>query len=409
MKNIKLLAVSLAFVSSNVLAAGYSTSSTSTSALATSYAGSVTGGHDISNMHINPAILSKFNKKQFITGLTYLDIDIDPQNETIKDSGHISGNSPSGEVGDAGLDQFVPNIYFATPIDKKNNIGVFINTPFGLGTEYNTEWVGVNLDNVTEIKTVNLGIKLSHKLTDNLAIGFGVNAQKMQFIKSLAHSTGNAVKFKSSDWGYGYSLGLNYDLYEKISLGMGYNSKVDHELNGTFQIPKLNFYNDAVLKIATPESATIGAKYNLNDKVNLMSDVTWTRWSRQRIADVNESGSNTDIITLTYNWHDTFMYSLGGDYQYNDNLLVRFGSAFETNASDNQYRTSDVPTGDVYWLNAGINYDLGNDLSVDASYVYQFYENVKVDNVDAETRSKNLNARYRTKVNLFSVAIKKNF
>lgn len=96
MKNKALLIASLALISSNALAAGYSTNSTSSSALATSYAGSATGAHDISNMYINPAILSKFDKKQFIASVAYLDVDIDPENETMGGE----PNSASGEVGD---------------------------------------------------------------------------------------------------------------------------------------------------------------------------------------------------------------------------------------------------------------------------------------------------------------------
>jgi long-chain fatty acid transport protein len=405
MRNKKLILASLALISSNVLGAGYSTHSTSTAAIATSYAGSSTGAHDISNMYYNPAILSKFDKTQFVAGLTYLDVDIDPQNENV----NVLYNSAAGQVGDAGKNVFIPNLYFATKINDKNNLGIAINSAYGLATEYNESWVGSKLDNVNSITTVNLNSNLSHKLTDKLSLAFGVNAQKMKSIKSLISTTGHPIKYRASDWGYGYSLGVNYDLYDKLSLGLGYNSKVDHELNGTFQVPADNIRQDAVLKLSTPETATIGAKYMVNDKLNLMSDIIWTRWSRNRIADVNESGSGVDIITISNNWNDSFMYSLGGDYQYDDNLLVRFGTAFETGAASDSNRNADVPLGDVYWLTTGINYDLGNNLSIDASYLHQFYENVSVNDVDAKTRSQNLNARYRTQVNVLSLALKKNF
>ena len=405
MKNKKLALAFLVLISFNALAAGYSTHSTSTAAISTSYAGSSTGAHDISNMYYNPAILSKFDKRQFVIGLTYLDIDIDPQNENVNGS----YNSALGLVGDAGKNVFIPNLYFATKIDDKNNLGIAINSAYGLATEYNENWVGSKLDNVTSIKTVNLNGNLSHKLTDKLSLAFGVNAQKTQFIKSLTYPTGNIAKYKASDWGYGYSLGVNYDLYDNLSLGLGYNSKVDHELNGTFQVPLDNLYKDGVLKLSTPETAVIGAKYAVNDKLNLMSDIIWTRWSRNKIADTNESGGGPDILTIDYNWNDSFMYSLGGDYQYDNNLLIRFGTAFETGASSDNNRNADVPLGDVYWLTAGINYNLGNDLSIDASYVHQFYENVSVNDIDAATKTQNLNARYRTQVNALSLALKKNF
>jgi len=401
MKNKKLLIASIAFISSNALAAGYSTNTTSTAALATSYAGSSTGSHDISNMHHNPAILSKFDK-QFIASISYLDVDIDPQNETYGGS----ANSAGAQTGDAGVNVVIPAFYFSTPIAQDTNLGLLVNSPFGLATEYNHEWAGATLNNDTEIKTINLGTKLSHKLTDKLSVGLGINAQKLQYtatFKNHANSTYN--KFKGSDWGYGYSLGLNYDLCDRLSLGAGYQSKVKHEVTGKYQVAGSVFGSYA--KIETPESANIGAKYAINDKLNLMSDISWTRWSRNDVTPITNSATGSDIVTIESKWHDSFMYSLGGDYQYNNDLLIRFGGAFETGAPDDQYRSPNVPTGDVYWLNAGINYDLGNDLSVDATYLHQFYENVKVNRNDLASQT--VNASYRTQVNLFSVALKKNF
>ncbi|MDB2550379.1 OmpP1/FadL family transporter [Rickettsiales bacterium] len=395
MKNKKLIIASIAFISSNALAAGYSTNTTSTAALATSYAGSSTGSHDISNMQHNPAILSKFDK-QFIASISYLDVDIDPQNSTID-------NATADEIGDAGVNVVIPAFYFSTPIAKDTNLGLLVNSPFGLATEYSTEWAGKNFVNDTGISTVNLGTKLSHKLTDKLSVGLGFNAQKIKYTTTFQHPLNGYAKFKGSDWGYGYSLGLNYDLCDRLSLGAGYQSKVKHEVTGKYQ-DSASIVGDAVIKIATPESANIGAKYAINDKLNLMSDISWTRWSRNNTSTLQ----NVALPPFVYKWNDSFMYSLGGDYQYNNDLLIRFGGAFETGASTDAYRTADVPTGDVYWLNAGINYDLGNDLSVDATYLHQFYENVKINNTSSVTVG-NLKSQYRTQVNLFSVALKKNF
>ena len=67
--NQKLIASSLALLianSSSSFAAGYSTELTSTSGLGNSYAGSVTGIHDVSDMFFNPAILTDVENSQFI-------------------------------------------------------------------------------------------------------------------------------------------------------------------------------------------------------------------------------------------------------------------------------------------------------------------------------------------------------
>lgn len=395
MKNKALLLASIALISSNVLAAGYSTNSTSTSGLATSYAGASTGAHDISNMYVNPATLSKFDQDQFIASVSYLNVDINPQNAT------LNGNS-ADEIDDVGVDVFIPALYLSKSLNDKTTVGFLVNSPFGLATEYSSHWAGNNFANDTEISTINLGTNIAHKFTDNLSLGFGINSQKMKYVATFQHPLNGYAKFKGSDWGYGYNLGLNYDLNNDVTFGLSYKSKVKHELSGRYQEANGSSVGDAVLKVETPESAVIGAKYAINDKLNLMSDITWTRWSRNNTATLENSG----LPDFVYKWNDSFMYSLGGDYQYSEKLLVRFGTALETGAATDAYREAAVPTGDVYWLNAGINYDFGNDFSIDATYLHQFYQDVKINNTGA---TGNLQSEYRTQVNLISIALKKNF
>ena len=47
-----------------------------------------------------------------------------------------------GTGGDAGSVNVVPNLYVAVPIDRQWSVGVGINAPFGLVTEYDDNWIG---------------------------------------------------------------------------------------------------------------------------------------------------------------------------------------------------------------------------------------------------------------------------
>ena len=69
-----------AFISKAALGAGYSSNLTSTSALANSYAGSVTGIHDSSDMFFNPAVTSAILSSEFVASFSYLDLDVDIDN-----------------------------------------------------------------------------------------------------------------------------------------------------------------------------------------------------------------------------------------------------------------------------------------------------------------------------------------
>ena len=59
-----------------------------------------------------------------------------------KFSGTFSAPVGGGQGGDAGGVAFVPNLYFVHPLTRDVHLGVGINAPFGLKTDYDAGWVG---------------------------------------------------------------------------------------------------------------------------------------------------------------------------------------------------------------------------------------------------------------------------
>ena len=81
------------------------------------------------------------------------------------------------EGGDAGSLNIVPNFYVTMPIDKQWSVGVGVNAPFGLVSEYKDGWIGRFQGLKSDIKTINVNPAVSWKATDNVAIGLGASYQ----------------------------------------------------------------------------------------------------------------------------------------------------------------------------------------------------------------------------------------
>ena len=81
------------------------------------------------------------------------------------------------EGGDAGSLNVVPNFYVTMPIDKQWSVGVGVNAPFGLVSEYEDGWIGRFQGLKSDIKTINVNPAVSWKATDNVAIGLGASYQ----------------------------------------------------------------------------------------------------------------------------------------------------------------------------------------------------------------------------------------
>lgn len=370
--------------------AGYSSNLYSASGLSTSYAGSATGMHDSSDMFFNAATLSDLENSQFILSASYLDLGIKVNN--------YSGGSGSG-VKDAGEEALVPSIYFATPINEQLTFGFAVTTPFGLGTKYDPESRVAQSAVDSSVITHNFNPSISYKFNDKLALAIGAQAQYYKATLSKIYG-GELAKSHGSDWGYGYNLGLTFKPTNEIKLGLGYRSKIDHKVEGTTNINAADIRQSMSLATTTPESIDAGISYKISDKTTIAYDLIWTRWSRVNEFRVRNALTGDD--TTTMNWKDSFMHAIGVDHKYTEKLTLRAGTAFEKEGITRTNIEPRIPVGDRYWISAGFNYKLKNGFSVDASYLHQFYQDM---NITANSAT----GTYKTTVDVYSIALKKDF
>ena len=383
--------------SQQAFSAGYSTSLYSTSGLGNSYAGSVTGVHDASDLFFNPAISANLKKGQFILSVSQLKMNIDAD--------QTDGSKYSGaDVHDAGVDAAIPALYLTAPISSDTTFGLAITSPFGLATEYNDNWSGRYNAIKSSISTININPSLSYKINDEFSIGAGFQAQYYKATLTKAGNLGGGdftARLKGDDWGYGYNLGATYQPNDQLKFGLGYRSKIDHKLVGETDVPGLVSGFDS--KTSTPESLTAGVAFKPTKFVELAYDMTWTAWSRLKHLSANAHQNPNLSTTEEFNWHDSFLHSVGANFTINDKWLLRTGVAYEKDAVTQANREPRVPSGDKVWTSFGFNYKIKEDLSFDAAYVHQFFKVARM-NVDND-----LQVKYKTRVDVFSLALKKEF
>ena len=90
-----------------------------------------------------------------------------------------AGRPLGGEGGDAGGLAMVPNLYFATDVMRDLKAGVGISVPFGLKTEYASDWMGRFQAIKSDISTFNVNPSLSYKVSDTISVGGGINYQQL--------------------------------------------------------------------------------------------------------------------------------------------------------------------------------------------------------------------------------------
>ena len=393
-----------------VSAAGFALIEQSASGLGNAYAGGAAIAEDASTVFYNPAGLSRISGRQFVVSGEAIKLSVKYQNQSATSSKSLIGTPlTGGDGGDAGGSGFVPNLYFATDIAPQWKFGLGINAPFGLTTDYDSDWKGRYQALKSEVQTVNINPSVAYQVNDMVSLGAGASAMYIKGDLSKAIDFGSIlvalgaappsasqnldgkVKFDGSGWGYGYNLGALFQVTPDTRVGVAYRSKINEELSGgqaTYSgVPgplaasPLFTTTGAKAKITLPESASLSGFSQIDSKWAVMGDVTWTKWSRFNELRLQFNNAAPDSVT-TENWKDTYRVSAGVTYQYSDSWKLRGGVAYDKSPVDDQYRTARIPDNDRKWLALGASYKVSSAGIVDFGYAHLFISDASINHTE---------------------------
>ena len=422
---LSLLLTTLLGITTNTHAAGFALIEQSVSGMGNAFAGVAASAEDASTIFFNPAGLAYLPDNQLVVAA-----------HAIRPSAEVSNNGTTGVLGtainssnggDAGDWAFLPNFYYAKAVSDSVKLGIGVNAPFGLKTEYDNGWTGRYHALKSELKTININPTIAFKLNDNVSFGAGVSYQRIEAELTKAVDFGSICAarvgvgpctaagltatsddgksgFKGDDWSWGFNLGTIIQATPFTRVGLAYRSGIKHKLEGSAVISGEEQF-DALLGVGVPLAAVnalkaafpnsnVQAKADLpatlsasvyhkaNDRLDLMADITWTGWnSFDVLRVVRTSGAlsgNTVDVQPEY-WKNTMRYSLGASYRYDDNLKLRAGLAYDESPISPHWLTPRIPDGGRTWLAFGANYKLAPNSAIDVGYTHIFVRDVNID------------------------------
>lgn len=437
-----------AVAASTAAAGGFSLSVESgAAAVGNAQAGSAALGEDASTVFFNPAGLTRLKGNQ----LSLVASAVGPSAHFSNSRAHPSTSAISsipltgGNGGDAGSWAMVPAGYYATDVTSRLKFGVGFNAPFGLKTEYDNDWVGRYHAIKSELMTIRMTPALALKVDDRLSLGVGFIAEWARAELTRAIDFGSAcfgspfgpaactaagilpqtkdgrAKLEGEDWGFGYSLGVLYQVMPSTRLGLNYRSKITHVISGTatyYNKPDLpnpfaaltstpaTTNNAAKASVTLPETLSISSVTQISPKWSLLSDIMWTNWSRFDELRVRFSNGSPDSVTKE-NWRDTVRLALAVNYQATDAWKLRIGWAYDPTPVKDKFRTPRIPDEDRVWLSFGTNVKLSAAGSLDFAYAHLFVKDASSN--DTATGAGTLQGHYDDHVDIVTAQLNYRF
>ena len=352
-------------------ASGFALIEQNASGLGNAYAGAAAVAGDASTIYFNPAGMTLLPDSQVVVAGHLIKL-------KAEFSGTVSPALGGGQGGDAGDVSFVPNAYFAYRVSPDVHLGLGVNAPFGLKTEYDAGWIGRYQALKSELKTVNLNPSVAYRVSDRFSVGAGLNLQYLE--TELTNLTGVGVAaVEGDDYGWGFNLGALWQLTPSTRLGLAYRSEIDFDLEGDASFSAMPVLNgDATAETTMPDSASLSLFHRLSPAWDLLADVSWTGWSDfDKLAIYRTSGA---LLSYTpENWDDTLRYSVGATWHTSEKLSLRGGVAYDEAPVSDTYRTPRIPDGARIWVAVGGQYRLGKASAIDFGYAHLFVNDPGLD------------------------------
>jgi len=157
-----------------VSAAGFAVTERSVKGLGGAFAGGA-AAEDASTIYYNPAGMTRLTGSQLDLGASVIAYSFQ-----LTDNGSttVTGQTLSGgNGGDGGTTKAIPLLFFSQDISDDLKIGIGVTVPFGLGTEYDADWVGRYHTIKSDILTLDINPSVAYRIHNMLSIGVGVSMQ----------------------------------------------------------------------------------------------------------------------------------------------------------------------------------------------------------------------------------------
>jgi long-chain fatty acid transport protein len=430
-------------VASRGSASGFLLREQSASGQGNAFAGASAGAQDLSTMFWNPAALSLYPGTQMSVGGSWIGIHMDLTGASgTRAPGFQPTDLPisgAADLPNAVSQPILPAFYAGCSVNDWISVGLAVNVPFGLVTNYPDSFVGRYHALRTDLKTYDIAPTLGLRVNSDWTLGLAFVARKAEATISSAVDFGaignqqtipgfvpgkadTVSTLKGSAWAFGYKAGATWQASPDLRLGLGYQSAATLSVKGKVAFgtvpPPLNgtfVDGDGNAELNLPATASLGLVYDVNSAFSLQGEAAWTGWSRFKELRVTFPSSGMPDNVTDESWKDTWFFSLGVLWKVNDAWTLKAGLAHDDSPVDDLHRTPRIPDSTRTWLSVGAAWKVAKDTTLDFGYTRLLAPDVALDLRSGSTPAAdnfyrgNLSGTYKVGANLLAAGLRHRF
>ena len=389
-------------------AGGFNLDHQNAAALGAAFAGSEATRSEAAFAAYNPAAIGdsgRFNFAASVTGV-FPDSQYSNANATLLGVAPVAGQSSSDGTTKSAA---VPNLSMSySPIDKLS-LGLVVNTPFGLDTDYSDGSIMRYQAQRSAFMAVEVTPMVAYEIWPGVVAGAGIRVQYVDLsLTSVIDAGGIAAasgipgfapgssdlpaSFNGDDTAVGYSLGLQASPHPLIDLGIAYLSEIEHNIHGNSHFRLNSSTAGQTLnglaglfaaqsfgtKLDTPATLAMGFRINATDRLRLLFSERIMFWSNLDIIALSFNDGVTPTEVVTQNWRDTTMTSVGIEFDVLKSTTLRAGYMYDQSPVRGKFASPRVPDSDRHWISVGASQAVTEHLSADFGLAYAFFQDRQI-------------------------------
>jgi len=288
---------------------------------------------------------------------------------------------------------FPSHFYASYRFNDWLNFGFGFFSPFGSSVSWGNKqsiWAQSQLTSQSKINTFYYNPVVAVKILDNLSLGAGISFVQSDFQtdSNVFYAPGNVIgasSIEAKGIGFGFNLGLQYQPFHNLSLGLNYRSKTELDFkNGTasYHFPATgNNETDqfiaglypasagAGFKMKLPHQLGAGAAFNFTDNLLVELDyvqIGWSSYDKITIS-LDKTVNGETKIDMLKNYEDSYSVRFGLEYKVDASLALRAGYFWEKRTVPSQYVEPSLPDGKRHNYTIGFGYKIAG-ISIDGFY-----------------------------------------